>query len=635
MTTAHANPTPGKAKLVKGFRELPPEYHSISKKQVFAEFWENARSQKHVFVVIVLSVLLQGAIAGGSIYLLKHALDLFFDNTGLSTTLLLIGTLFLATVFKSTLEFIFNWKKAVAIAKIHDKLLVDAFRNLLFNPFKYHINERDRLKYGWVLTDSKKFIEAFFGMFNSWGKQPFVLLSTITALWIISPILTLVGIVLVPLGIPCLVYLKRKIKNFVEERKVLLGKVEEIVAEAIRNIRIVKVFGMEENNSHKLRQTIDRQRDINLKNAFYIGLMSPLSELLGFFGLSVIIFAGSQKIIGDTFSTGTFFVFIMAFLNIYRPLKDISNGYVSYQLSLDAGRRLIVLRQRAAREKQREGCIALEHFKTLEIDNLWFSYQEKPARDRDYILRGLSLNIQKGETVAIVGATGAGKSTLCDLICRLYRPGQGSILFNSHVLEDIARKDYTRILSLCSQETIIFNNSLFDEIKIANPDASSDSVEAAAKASGLSSYLASIGRDLGTWVGDRGVQFSGGQRQMIAIARALLRRPQLLIMDEAMSGLDMESSRTIWENIRKMLPESTIVVISHNWDIIKHCQRALILKAGTITKSMPIADITDKDKLFREIHSKIETDNSENPNLNSTGMIDKPYEKRALTDSLS
>jgi subfamily B ATP-binding cassette protein MsbA len=604
LTSAQQKLPVNNAQLKQGYREIPPEYHQISNKQVFAEFWTYARPQMRAFVIILISVLAQGGVAGGTIYLLKRALDQFFESRSISTMLFLIGTLFLATVFKSTLEFIFGWKKSAAVARIHDKLLVSAFRDLLYNPFRFHVNERDRTKYSWVLKDSITFIEAFFGMFNAWGKQPFVLLSTITALWIISPLLTAIGILLVPLGIPCVVYLKRKIKRFVEQRKVLLGVTEELVSETIRSIRIVKVFGMEEKNVQKLRHTIDRQRGINLKNAFYMGLMSPMSELLGFTGLAVIIIAGSQKIIGGDFSTGTFFVFIMAFLNIYRPLKDISNGYMNYQLALDAGRRLIVLRQRANRAQRNKGNIALKRFERLVLENIWFSYKDNPAQDEDYVLRDLSLDIQKGETVAVVGVTGAGKSTLCDLLCRLYRPHRGRLMFNTHPIDDIVKDDYTQLLALCSQETVVFNNTLYDEIKIACPEASSEQVDEAARASGLSAYLDTIGRDLNTWIGDRGIQFSGGQRQMIAIARALLRKPQFLIMDEAMSGLDVETSRTIWQNIREMLPETTILVVSHNWDIIKHCQTAFVLNAGAIIDSVRVSSVNDKNLFFRKIHGK-------------------------------
>jgi subfamily B ATP-binding cassette protein MsbA len=553
----------------------------------------------NVFFIILLSVLLQGGVAGGTIFFLKRALDLFFENNTASTMLMLIGTLFLATVCKSSLEFLFNWKKSVAVARIHDRVLVGAFRDLLSSPMRYHVIERDRSKYSWVLKDSIKFVEAFFGMFNAWGKQPVVLLSTITALWIISPMLTLVGIALVPLGIPCVVCIKRKIRKFVKQRMALLGVTEEMVSETIRSIRIVKVFGLEEKNVQTLQRTIDRQRDINLKNAFYMGLISPLSELLGFVGLAVIIIAGSQKIIGGDFSTGTFFVFIMAFLNIYRPLKEISNGYMNYQLALDAGRRLIVLRQRAADAPRHTGSIALKQFDDLALNSIWFSYKANPSRTADYVLRDLSLTIGAGETVAIVGATGAGKSTLCDLICCLYQPQRGEFKLNGHPIEAVARADFTNMLGLCSQETIVFNNSLKDEIKIACPDASCEAVESAARASGLTTYLETIGRDLDTWVGDRGIQLSGGQRQMIAIARALLRKPRLLILDEAMSGLDVETSRFIWKNIRMMLPGVAIVAVSHNWDIIKQCQKAFVLRSGSIADTVHVDKIKDKEAFFR------------------------------------
>ena len=340
--------------LARGFREIPHGYDAIPEKDVFKLFWKYARSEKRAFMVIIFSVILQGGVAGGTIYLLRIALDQFFESRNFSTVTFLVSTLFLATAFKSGLEFLFNWKKAVVVARINDQLVVKAFHDLLMNPFRYHVSERDRQKYSWVLKDSIKFIESFLGMFNSWGKQPVVFLSTIIALLAISPVLTMVGIVLVPLGIPILLFLKHKIKDFVARRKQLLGMIEEIVSEGIRSIRIVKVFGLEERNIDQLRDAIDEQRDINMKNAFYLGLMAPLSELIGFIGLTVIIIACSQSFIGDSFTTGTFFVFIMAFLNIYRPLKDISTGFMNYQLALDAGKRLIILSNRVESRKQNQ-----------------------------------------------------------------------------------------------------------------------------------------------------------------------------------------------------------------------------------------------------------------------------------------
>jgi subfamily B ATP-binding cassette protein MsbA len=445
-------------------------------------------------------------------------------------------------------------------------------------------------------------------MFNAWAKQPFVLLSTVIALWVISPVLTFVGLVLVPLGIPCIMFLKRKIKDFVSERKKLLGVIEEVVSESIRSIRIVKVFGLEERNVDQLASAINKQRGINMKNAFYIGLMSPLSELIGFTGLAVIIFAGSQRIVDGSFTTGTFFVFIMAFLNIYRPLKDISNGFMNYQLALDAGRRLIILERRAAKARAQQGHMTLDRFDHMEIRDLWFAYggddtaAEPEGATRESVLKGTSLALHAGETVALVGATGAGKSTLCDLICRLYEPDRGELLVNGTPASAYSHQSYTAAFGLCSQDTIVFNNALLEEIRIAAPQASTDEVRRVADAVGLSPYLAAGRRNWESWIGDRGVQFSGGQRQMIAIARALLRKPQVLIMDEAMSGLDVETGRLLWQNIRRMLPGTTILAISHNWDVIRHCERVCVMIEGRISRIIPVKEIQDREQFFRSLH---------------------------------
>jgi ABC-type bacteriocin/lantibiotic exporter with double-glycine peptidase domain len=336
----------------------------------------------------------------------------------------------------------------------------------------------------------------------------------------------------------------------------------------------------------------------------------------------VIIFAGSQRLIGDNFTTGTFFVFIMAFLNVYRPLKDISNGFMNYQFALDAGRRLIILRQRAALAENNQGQLSVANFDRLEIKNLWFSYYDRPDDRKPYLLKDLSMEIQAGETVAIAGPTGIGKSTLCDLICRLYQPCQGEILINGTPAPSINKESYTRLFSLCSQETIVFNNSLLDEIRIAAPEASQEEVMETAEAAGLSRLIKSGQRDWNTWIGNRGVQFSGGQRQMIAIARALLRKPKVLILDEAMSGLDIQMIRTIWQNIRKLLPDTAIITVSHNWEVIKQAQRILILREGRIQNSMKPIDISDRDSFFKDLNlAQVECHEEDDP---AASLHDRP-----------
>lgn len=588
-----------KVKLIKGIKTISPEYQEILPREVFSEFWATARLQKRFLLLMLIFMLLQGGIVGVSIWMVKFSLDLFFENKDPASVFYLIGALSVATVGKSTMEFFFAWNRTLVIGLIRDALVVKAFQNLVYNPFHIHIKERDRKKYGWVLTDAMNFIESSFGIFNSWIKQPFMVLSTITALLVIAPMLTLVGIILMPLGIPGIIFLKRRIKEIIAQRKHLIGLVEEVVSESIRCIRIVKVFGLEESEIRKLRQTISQQRYFIQKSAFYSGLISPISELLGLIGLTIIIFLGSQYIHSGTFTTGTFFVFIMSFINIYRPLKEISNGMINYQLALDSGRRLIILQRNALEEQKKIGTIKIGRFRKLQIENLWFFYSEKSKSDKKYVLRDLNLTIEKGEAVAIVGATGAGKSTLCDLIFRLYLHQKGNISVNDVPLEKIESQSLKNIFSLCSQETIVFNNTLLEDIRIARPNASREEVIAVAEAVGLSSFMNSLNRGIDTWIGDRGAHCSGGQRQMIALARAILQKPELLVLDEAISGIDVTTGEKIWQNILKLLPGCTILMISHHLHIIQHCDRVVVLKDGKIVNDISVGEIKDPKRFFQ------------------------------------
>lgn len=594
-----------------------PGHNEIPPKKVFREFWADAKPYRRSLLFMVLFMILQGGIVGGSIWLIKSSIDCFFEQKDMSAAFFLIGSLFVATVGKSVTEFFFQWNRTIITSRMRDAMVVKSFRDLVYNPFSLHISERDRKKYGWVLTDAMNYTGAVFGMFNSWVKQPFMVVSTLGALFFIAPLFTGLGILLIPLLIPCLLFMKRKIKKFIAKREQFIGMVEEVVADSIRGIRIVKVFGLEENEIKKIKKIIDLQRELVIKNAFYTGLLSPLSELIGLLGLSVIILLGSRYIHTGAFTTGTFLVFIMSFLNIYRPLKQISNGMLNYHMALDAGRRLIILRQNAIKEQKRKGTIKLGTVANIRIENLWFSYlntkenEKEERKNSDYVLRGLDLAVKKGDSVALTGVTGSGKSTLCDLIFKLYQPDRGNIYINDIAIEDVEDNSFREKFALCSQETIVFNNSLLEDIRIARPDASREDVLAVAKAAGMSSFLNSLDCGLDTWIGDRGVHCSGGQRQMIALARTLLQKPEIMVLDEAISGIDLETGRKIWQNIREMLPECTIIMVSHHLHIIQRCQRVIVLEEGRIVQDISVGKVRNLSEFLRQYHPQTEQNGGE------------------------
>ena len=588
-----------KFKLVRGFKKVKDNgQESVLPNEVFSEFYPIIISYKKSLILILILVFFQAIIVGGSIWLVKYSLDLFFKNKDMQSVLYLIASLSFATLGKSVLEFLFAWNKVLIMGRIRDDIIVKAFKDLIYSPFHIHMKERDRKKFSWVLTDAVNITESIFGMFNSWIKQPFMVVSTITALLTIAPFLTLIGLVLFPLGIPCIIILKNRVKEIIAQRSHLFGMVEQMVSECIRCIRIIKVFGLEKSQIYNFEQIVDKQRGFVQQSAFYSGLIAPISELLGLIGLIIVILIGSMGANSHAFSTGTFFVFIISFVNIYKPLKEISNGMVNYQKALDAGRRLVILKNQVIKQQEDDDLKTVDQFHSLEIKQLWFSYFDTPKSEKDFVLKDLNLTIHKGDIIAIVGATGAGKSTLCDLILKLYRYQKGCIFLNHIPIENIFKNSLHQIFSLCSQETIIFNHSLFEDIRIACPDASKEEVMTVAEASGLAKLIQSLDQGIDTWVGNRGVHFSGGQRQMIALARALLKKPQFLILDEAISGVDVITSEKIFRNIKKIVPECTIVVVSHHLHMIQLCKRVVMLKDGSICYDAPVDSIKDPKQFF-------------------------------------
>ncbi len=588
----------GIKRLVQEIREGTPEEKSIPKGMVFLELWAAVRTQKKIIVSLACLLLVQGAVIGGGIWLVKVTVDQLFENRDQKGVLLLIGALFIATVLKSLLDFLYNWFQNLAISRVRDSLVVKAFRDLIYSPFIFHTQRRDSEKYGWVLKEAAVFGESAFKMFHSWVKQPVTLISTITALLVIDWKLTLFGMIIFPLGFLFILFLKKKVKEFLYERKQLLGMVEEIISEAIYGIRIIKVFNLENREAGNLGSIVDRQRVLNQKNAFYMGLMAPVSEFMGLMGLSVILLAGSQSIFSGAFTTGTFFAFLMSFLNIYRPLKDLSSGFVTYKMAVHSGRKLIILQRHADTERKTDGRVSVRNFQKLRFDRVWFSYSGEPG-ENDYVLRDASMEIRRGESVLLIGKSGVGKSTLCDMIFRLLIPERGAILVNDIPLDKIESRSYRRMFALCSQDAIVFNRSLLENIKIAVPEASREEVLAAAEAARLSPYIDSLENGLDTNIGDRGAWCSGGERQRIAIARAIVQKPDVLVFDEAMSGLDVETEDMIWQNIRRLLPETTVLAVSHRWHTIHYCSRVMVMSEGQVIEDRDVQSIDNTFEFFR------------------------------------
>jgi subfamily B ATP-binding cassette protein MsbA len=569
--------------LAKGIGPSSPEEQAVRKSDVFRLFRRQISGQKKAFFRLGLLLIVQACVIVSSIWLVKVAVDDFFAS---HTIRLLVFSLFLAMVVKSLLDFLINWTQNLSIARVRDAIVSRAYSDLLHSPLSFHIQERSSRKYGWVLGDTNNFVEAIFGILHVWIRQPVQIVSSIAALAYIDWKLTVLGLLAIPLSIPFVVLARRRSMEFVARRKQLLGRLEERIAETTYGIRIVKAFGLEARELGKVNDIIDQQRRIHETNAFYLGLAGPIMECLGLLGLILVLLLGTQSILSGSFTTGTFTAFLLAFFNIYRPLKDVSRGFFMYQVAIDAGRRLVLLQHRAQAPVDPEGTTIIDRIEHLECRGVRFSYSGN-SDEGPWTLKDIDLRIDRGETILMTGVSGAGKSTLCDLMFRLFRPQRGTILVNGFPVESLHRDSYRKLFAMCSQETIIFNDTLLENIRIARPEASREDVLNAARVVQLPDKML---ERLDAPIGDRGNQLSGGERQRLALARAVLCKPEFLLLDEALNNVDPETEARIWKGLREELPQCTMLVVSHRWLDLHQYDRLLVLDGGRLIEDVRISN---------------------------------------------
>ena len=562
--------------LAKGFVAPSEKELKISPKEVYRDFWSRLKKERRSLVILALILGTQAMVIGFGILLLKSTVDIYFSNPSRGAVWAMLGAVACITLVKSTLDFLFNWLQNLTLARVRDSLVTQSFEALLRHSFSLHVNERASRKYAWVLEDAGGYLDSSYGMFRVWVRQPVYLISSLVALLLINWKLTLFGLAAVPLVVPVAIFIRRKAKLFIAERKALLGMVQELVTEAIYAIRVIKSFSLEKRSAEKLRVLLKQHRSMQNRNAFYMGLVSPLSEALGFLGFVVIVVVGSHVTIATEFTVGTFFAFTMSFFNIYRPLKDVSSGFLLHHMAIDSGRRILLLLQPEGLSATPPRVNSVEHFESLECRNLNFGYADS---ENELVLRNINLEITQGEKIALIGPSGIGKSTLCDLILGLYSPLHGKVLVNGLPISSLKSECKRQLFAVCSQETIIFNESLLENIRIARPTADRTEVLEVAELVGFSKRLTDR---MDEAIGERGIRFSGGERQRIALARAILCNPEFLILDEAMNNLDPHTEKLVLEGIRSRLPYSTILTVSHHWQNLAFCDRLIFLEKDGI-----------------------------------------------------
>jgi len=392
--------------------------------------------------------------------------------------------------------------------------------------------------------------------------------------------LSLVSLVILPLAFFPIVLFGRKHRKLSTKSQQTTAQVSNILYETITGNRIVKAFCMEEYEIHRFSKVVNKLYNVTIRDARVRCLAHPIMELLGGIGIAFIMWYGGRQVLNGTSTPGTFFSFLTAIIMIYEPVKSISTVNSSVQQGIAAAIRIFgVLDTKPAIIEQQDAVPLPPLSGQIEFKDVCFSYDGKRE-----VLKGINLSIKTGEVLAIVGSSGGGKTTLANLLPRFFDVTSGVITIDGHDIRDVTIKSLRGQIGLVTQQTILFNDTVRNNIGYGDQNLSENEIIAAAKAAHALDFITSLSEGFDTVIGESGTKLSGGERQRLSIARALLKDSPILILDEATSSLDTESEREIQKALDNLIKDRTTLIIAHRLSTIKNADRIIVIQDGRIVE---------------------------------------------------
>lgn len=518
-------------------------------------------------------------------------------------TLMYISIMILVLYF---LKNLFRYLGMFFIAPIRNGVVRDLrnemYKKVLILPLSYYSEQRkgdiisrmssDVLEVEWSILSS---LEAVF-------REPLTIVMFILTLFFLSPALTLFVLILLPISAIIIGLIGRSLKRSSEKGQKKLGNILSIIEETIGGLRIIKGFTAIDSADKKFRESNRIYTRLMISLYRKRDLSSPLSEFMGVAVVVSILYFGGRLIIGENASidAATFLVYIGIFSQILPPAKAITAAFYNVQKGAASVERIEAVLNAEEKIIQKENALAKKDFQSkIEYQNLSFSYA-----DNTPVLTNINLEVKKGQTIALVGASGGGKSTLVDLLPRFYDPQNGKISIDGIDIKDLIIDDLRSLLGIVTQESILFNDTVFNNIALGVEDkVSEEAVITAAKIANAYDFIMQMDEGFQSNIGDRGLKLSGGQRQRLSIARAVLKNPPILILDEATSALDTESERLVQDALERLMKNRTSLVIAHRLSTIKNADEIVVIDKGRIAERGTHQQLLEKHGVYARLQA--------------------------------
>lgn len=496
-------------------------------------------------------------------------------------------------------EYLTQWIGQSAIYDLRSRV----HRHLLRQPLAFF----DRTPIGRLITRATSDVESLSQVLSS---GVITILGDLTKLifigWFMFSLdvtLALVTIAVMPVMLWATLWFKKKVEDAYRDTRRQVARLNSFLQEHVSGMRVVQMFSREREELRRFRGINDDHRQAHIRTIFYFALFWPAVDIIGSSAVGLVLWFGGLRAMDGAVSIGVLIAFLQYARQFFEPIRNLSDQFNVLQSGMAGAERIFTLLDRDEAIPEPASPVTLEAPRgEIEFRDVWFAYGSKPDGEPDWVLRGVSFRVEPGQSVAIVGATGAGKSTIIQLLLRFHDVGRGSILVDGVDLRDLRIADLRRRLGLVLQDVFLFSGSVEDNISLGNTDIPPDRVRDAARRIGAHAFIERLRDGYGQDVRERGVTLSHGQRQLLSFARALAYDPRILVLDEATSSVDTETEQVIQRALEQLLDGRTSIVIAHRLSTIQHADLILVMHRGEIRERGTHQELLAAGGLYRRLY---------------------------------